>query len=174
MGEKKIAMLTGSFDPVTVGHADLIARAARIFDFVYVAIMSNGEKDSAGHGMFTCEERLALLAATCRDLAEEGITNVRAEICIGLSSSYAAARDVRYIVRGARGATDFDYEASLAGIMKRFDPNLETVILPATPEIACVSSTYVRELLKYGCPIGDAMTKTAAETARMILASRED
>lgn len=172
MEEKRIAMLTGSFDPVTAGHADLIARAARMFDFVYVAIMSNGEKDSVGHGMFTCEERLTLLIETCRDLAEEGITNVRPEICVGLSSTYAAARGIRYIVRGARSASDFDYEYSLAAIMKRFDADLETVILPASPEIACVSSTYVRELLKYDCPIGDAMTESAAEAALAILAER--
>ncbi|MBQ8747245.1 MAG: pantetheine-phosphate adenylyltransferase [Clostridia bacterium] len=169
MENKRIAMLTGSFDPVTKGHADLIARAARMFDFVYVVVMSNGEKES---GMFTCEERLTLLIETCRDLAEQGITNVRPEICVGLSSTYAAARDIRYIVRGARCASDFDYEYSLAAIMKRFDPELETVILPASPEIACVSSTYVRELLKYGCPIGDSMTESAAEAALAILDER--
>ena len=172
MEEKRIAMLTGSFDPVTAGHADLIARAARMFDFVYVAIMSNGEKDSVGHGMFTYEERLTLLIETCRDLAEEGITNVIPELCVGLSSAYAAERGIRYIVRGARCASDFDYEYSLANIMKRFDANLETVILPASPEISCVSSTYVRELLKYGCPIGDAMPKSAACEALRILQER--
>ncbi len=174
MDEKRIAMLTGSFDPVTAGHADLIARAARMFDFVYVAIMSNGEKDGAGRGMFTYEERLTLLIETCRDLAAQGITNVRPEICVGLASSYAAARDIRYIVRGARCASDFDYEYSLAAIMKRFDPELETVILPSAPETACVSSTYVRELLKYGCPIGDAMTESAADAAQLLLTERDE
>ncbi len=173
MEKKRIAMLTGSFDPVTAGHADLIARAARMFDFVYVAIMSNGEKDCAGHGMFTYEERLALLLETCRDLADEGITNVRPEICVGLASTYAAARDIRYIVRGARSASDFDYEYSLASIMKRFDPELETVVLPAAPELACISSTYVRELLKYGCPIGDAMPESAAQMAAAMAPDRE-
>ena len=173
MAEKRIAMLTGSFDPVTSGHADLIRRAAAMFDTVYVAVMSNGEKDSAGHGTFTYAQRLEILEAACRDLAEEGVTNVIPEICEGLSSTYAAARGVRYIVRGARCAADFDYEYSLANIMKRFNEDLETVILPAAPTLSCVSATYVRELLKYGCPIGDAMPKSAAETALAILAERE-
>lgn len=162
---KKIAMITGSFDPVTSGHADLIRRAARMFDFVYVALMSNGEKDSAGGGMFTYAQRLSLLESVCETLADEGITNVKAELCEGLSSQYAEQRGVKYIVRGVRCASDFDYEYSLAAIMRRFDADLETVFLPADPAIACVSSTYVRELIKYGSPIGDAMPPRAAELA---------
>lgn len=173
MAEKRIAMLTGSFDPVTSGHADLIRRAAALFDVVYVAVMSNGEKDSAGNGTFTYAQRLEILSAACRDLAEEGVTNVIPEICDGLSSAYAAQRNVRFIVRGARCAADFDYEYSLANIMKRFDANLETVILPAEPTLSCVSATYVRELLKYGCPIGDAMPPSAAAAALRILAERK-
>jgi len=164
-GTARIAMLTGSFDPVTAGHVDLLRRAAGMFDIVYAAIMSNGEKDSAGSGAFTYEERLAILNAACDSLADEGIRNVRPEICVGLSSEYAAQRGITYIVRGVRNAADFDYEYGLAGIMKRFDAGLETVFLPADPVLSCVSSTYVRELLKYGCPIGDAMPERAAELA---------
>ena len=169
MEKKRIAMLTGSFDPVTAGHMDLVRRAALLFDTVYVAVMSNGEKDKAGHGMFTPAERLAILCAAVDSLAAEGITNVKPEICEGLSSEYAQKRGVGFIVRGARTATDFDYETGLAAIMKRFDANLETVILPATPELSCISATYVRELLKYGCPLGDAMPAAAAETALSFL-----
>lgn len=174
MTNNRIAMLTGSFDPVTAGHVDLIERAAKMFDLVYVAVMSNGEKDSRAGGMFSYGERLIILKAATDELAYRGITNVKAEICEGLSSEYAAARGISYIVRGARCASDFDYEYSLSSIMKRFSPDLETVILPAKPEIACVSSTYVRELLKYGCPIGDAMPESAAVAALEILKKREN
>ena len=163
--KKRIAMISGSFDPVTSGHEDLIIRAACMFDFVYVAVMSNGEKDSAGSGLFTYAERLEILEAALRDIAAEGITNVKAELCTGLSSDFARERGVRFIVRGARVASDFDYEYSLAAIMKRFDPNLETVVLPAMPELACISSTYVRELFRYGERIGDAMPPEAADCA---------
>lgn len=162
---ERIAMITGSFDPATAGHADLIARAADLFDFVYVAVMSNGEKDSAGHGMFTYEERLWILEAVCRSLGARAAERVKAELCTGLASEYAAQRGVRYIVRGVRSASDFDYEYSLASIMRRFDAGLETVFLPARPSLACVSSTYVRELLKYRQEIGDAMPGEAAALA---------
>lgn len=170
MAEPRIAMLTGSFDPITAGHVDLLMRAAKMFDLVYVAVMSNGEKDSAHRGMFSYAQRLAMLESVCFTLAENGVTNVRAELCEGLSSAYAEKRGVRYIVRGARSASDFDYEANLAGIMKRFDARLETVILPADPALSCISSTYVRELLKYGCPIGDAMPPSAAALAKQFYA----
>lgn len=172
MSAAKIAMLTGSFDPVTAGHVDLIRRAAAMFDTVYAAVMSNGEKDSAGGGMFTYAQRLSILEAACSSLRAEGIENVRPELCVGLSSDYAAERGVTYIVRGVRSASDFDYEYGLAGIMKRFDARLETVLLPAEPALSCVSSTYVRELLKYGCPIGDAMPPQAAALAMEFFRAR--
>lgn len=165
MSARRIAMLTGSFDPVTSGHVDLIRRASRMFDRVYVAVMQNGEKDSAGGGMFTYAQRLEILRAACVSLEKEGIGNVIPELCEGLSSEYAARREITYIVRGVRSASDFDYEYGLASIMKRFDNRLETVFLPADPTLSCVSSTYVRELLKYRCPIGDAMPAEAAELA---------
>ena len=165
MSAPRIAMLTGSFDPVTAGHVDLIRRSARLFDRVYVAVMQNGEKDSAGGGMFTYSQRLDILCAACDSLRAEGIENVFPELCVGLSSEYAARRGITYIVRGVRNASDFDYEYGLAGIMKRFDNRLETIFLPADPTLSCISSTYVRELLKYHCPIGDAMPEAAAELA---------
>lgn len=165
MSAPRIAMLTGSFDPVTAGHVDLIRRACRMFDRVYVAVMQNGEKDSAGGGMFTYAQRLEILRAACDSLTEEGVDNVVPELCVGLASAYAAQRGITYIVRGVRNASDFDYEYGLSGIMKRFDQRLETVFLPADPTLSCISSTYVRELLKYHCPIGDAMPEKAAELA---------
>ncbi len=168
MAEKRIAMLTGSFDPVTAGHMDLIKRAAKLFDTVYVAVLVNGAKG----GLFTPEQRLSILKAALVDLKNEGVTNVVAESFSGLASEYAAKRGARYIVRGARSAADFDYEAGLAAIMKRFDASLETVILPAAPEIACISASYVRELLKYGCPLGDAVSPEAGKEVLRILAEK--
>ena len=165
MSAPRIAMLTGSFDPVTTGHMDILRRAAAMFDTVYIVIMSNGDKDSAGSGMFTFAQRLAILEAACESLREEGITNVYAEMYSGLSSEFAKQHGVKYIVRGLRSASDFDYEYGLAGIMKRFDPELETIFLPADPTLYCVSSTYVRELLRFGCDVGDAMPAKAAERA---------
>lgn len=146
---KRTAIITGSFDPITSGHLDLIHRAAAMFDEICVVIAANTEKKS---GMFTPAERLELA-----NLAVSGIPNARVIVYGGLISDVAAELGATVIVRGARNSTDYDYESNLSYIMKRFSPELETIILPTSPEYAAVSSTYVRELLKYGCELGDAV-----------------
>ena len=171
--DERICIVTGSFDPMTSGHADLLIRASRLFDRVHVVVLDNGKKDSTGGGMFTYEERLTILQTAVDELRSAGIANVCAESFTGLTSDYAKKVGAKFIVRGARNASDFDYEVSLAEIMKRFDPELETVILPADPKRACISSTYVRELLRYDCPIGDAMPPLAGACAVDLLQKRK-
>jgi len=147
----KNAIITGSFDPVTSGHTDLILRASRMFDNVYAVILANTEK--AG-GAFHPNDRLELLQRAIADLP---CSNASAVLYGGLTSDIARQLDAKFIVRGARSASDFDYEANLSLIMKRFDPELETIILPTSPALSAISSTYVRDLLKYGCELGDAV-----------------
>ncbi len=145
----KRAVITGSFDPVTSGHEDLIRRAAALFDSVTVVILANTEKAS---GMFPPPDRLRFCRAVCG-----GIPGADAIVWGGLTSDIMRELDARFIVRGARSGSDFDYEYNLAMIMKRFAPDSETVVLPAKPELSMISSTYVRDLLKYGAPLGDAV-----------------
>ncbi len=142
-------MITGSFDPVTSGHLDLVRRCASMFDEVWVVILANTEKKS---GLFSPDERLELVNAAIFD-----IPNARAIVYGGLTSDAAEQIGASVIVRGARNATDFDYEYTLSLIMKRFAPHIETIILPTSPEYAAISSTYVRDLLKFGCDLGDAV-----------------
>ncbi|MBQ4353335.1 MAG: pantetheine-phosphate adenylyltransferase [Clostridia bacterium] len=151
------AIITGSFDPITSGHADLISRAARMFDHVTVVILANTEK--AG-GAFVPADRLTLVNAAVEEL---GLSNVSAMLYGGLTSDAAKMLGAEFIVRGARNASDFDYELNLSLIMKRFDPVLETVILPTDPCLSAISSTYVRDLLKYGCDLGDAVPESCRE-----------
>lgn len=147
----KTAIITGSFDPITSGHVDLILRSSKMFDRVYVVIVFNTEKSG---GAFLPEDRLTLVRTAIASLP---VTNVEAVLHSGLTSDIADELGARFIVRGARNASDFDYEYNLSLIMKRFDPELETVILPASPEKSMISSTYVRDLLKFGCELGDAV-----------------
>ena len=146
---KRTAMITGSFDPVTSGHLDLVRRSAVMFDEVWVVILANTEKKS---GLFAPDERLELVNA-----AIAGIPNAHAMVYGGLTSDAAEQIGASVIVRGARNATDFDYEYTLSLIMKRFAPHIETILLPTAPEYAAISSTYVRDLLKFGCDLGDAV-----------------
>ena len=153
----KNAIITGSFDPITSGHEDLIRRAARLFDHVTVVILANTEKQS---GTFTPDERLRLAELTIGAL---GCNNVSALVWGGLTSDIACELGASYIVRGARNASDFDYEANLSLIMKRFDPTLETIILPTDPALSMISSTYVRDLLKYGCDLTGSVSEACRD-----------
>lgn len=160
----KIAVVSGSFDPITAGHMDVVRVAAGIFDEVHVVIVANGEKS---HGMFSPADRLRIAAR-----AVQSYKNVCAAVHSGLLSDYCASVGAKYLVRGVRNGTDFAYEYDLAAIMRRFDPELETVFLPAPPERACVSSTYVRELLKYGCPLDGAVPDGCAALVRELYDAR--
>ncbi len=153
----KKALITGSFDPITSGHVDLILRSSALFDEVYVVILANTEKQS---GTFSPAERLELLEEVITSLP---CKNVKAALHGGLTSDFANKVGATFIVRGARSAADFDYEYNLSLIMKRFDPTLETIILPTAPHLSAISSTYVRDLLKYGCELGDAVPSSCKE-----------
>lgn len=138
----RLAVCPGSFDPITLGHLDMIRRAAVLFDRVVVCVMSNGEKD---RGMFPPQRRLQLV-----QLAVEGMPNVEAELWTGLLADYAAKRGACALVKGVRNATDFDWEFQMAQINQNLTPGLETVLLPASPEYSWFSSTMAREMIRYG------------------------
>ena len=151
MAEERIALVTGSYDPITAGHMHLIRIAAAMFDRVYVTVCANTEK--AG-GAFLPEDRVKLAEDA---VGRAGLANVEVVLNDGLVSEAAHRLGAKYLVRGLRNGMDFAYEYDLAGIMKRFDPALETIFLPTDPVLSCVSATYVRDLLKYDCPLGDAV-----------------
>ncbi len=136
------ALIPGSFDPVTVGHEEFIARAAALFDSVIVCVCDNSAKNC----MFTPEERYEFLK-----LVTEKYRNVRADICPGLLAEYAIKNRCDVIIKGVRNASDFDYENMLFAINRELAPDIETLFIPARAETAHISSTMVRELIKYGC-----------------------
>ncbi len=151
----KNALIPGSFDPITLGHLDVIIRASGIFDRVTVAVLANAEK----HTMFTVDERLAMVSLAIED---EGLKNVGAVSWDGLTSDAASAFGAATLVKGARGCVDFDYELMLASVMRDFDARLDSVILPARPELAHISSTYAREVIRYGGELSRALPAAVA------------
>lgn len=141
----RIAVCSGSFDPITLGHLDIIRRTAACFDLVYVCVSANAEKSNP---MFTSEQKLRLV-----EMAVEGLENVKAELLTGLLADYVVSKGSNVIVRGARNATDYDVEAQLAMINRDIHPGLETLVLPASPEYQYFSSTMVREMIRYHQPL---------------------
>lgn len=151
------ALIPGSFDPPTVGHYDIVVRAASMFDEVYVVAFVNSSK----HERFSVSERLKMLHA-----AFDGIKNVRVDVSQELLADYAAEHGIGTIVKGARSATDFDYEMSLALINRSINSELDTVIIPTKAEHMHVSSTMVREMIRYGCDYTNAVPAGVAELIR--------
>ena len=137
------ALVTGSFDPVTVGHMDLISRAAAIFDSVVVGIFVNSSKSY----LFSAEERAEMLREAC---VERGLSNVTVEVCSGLVARYVEANGIDVIVKGARNSSDFEYERNMAEANKMLSSKAETLMLFSNPAYSAVSSSLVRTLMNYG------------------------
>lgn len=139
------AICPGSFDPITLGHVDIICRAAEIFDEVVVCVMHNAAKKLP---MFTLEEKLSM--ARC---AVEGYPNVRVDSFDGLLTEYVRRFDKPVIVKGLRAASDFDYEFQMNMINKRLNPTVETMFLTASERYTFLSSSIVREVAQYGAEL---------------------
>ena len=157
MLDYKKALIPGSFDPPTVGHYDVVERAARMFDRVYVTAFVNSSK----MGRFSAEQRLEMLKA-----AFAGFDNVCVDVSEALLADYARERGIGTVVKGARNATDFDYELSLSLINRSLDSELDTVILPTKSEYLHVSSTMVGEMIRYGRDFSGAVPVGVAELIR--------
>ncbi len=143
--EKRIAICPGSFDPITLGHLNIIRRSARIFDEVVVCVMLNATKTSP---MFSIEERVDMARrATVR------YPNVRVESSDILLAEYARRYEGAVIVKGLRAASDFDYEFQMNLINKNINPELETMFLTASGKYTFLSSSVVREMAKYGADL---------------------
>ena len=136
-----IALIPGSFDPVTNGHLDIVERTARHFDVVYVAVAPNARKVTP---LFAVEERVAMLEEVV-----EGLTNVRVVAFVGLLADFALARGVTAIVKGLRAVSDFDYELQMAQLNHRLS-GVDTLFMPTRPEHSFLSATLVREVASYG------------------------
>jgi pantetheine-phosphate adenylyltransferase len=140
------AIYPGSFDPVTLGHWDLIQRAAKLVDRLVVAVLHNPAKTPA----FTVEERLAMLKELTGPLPQVEITSFH-----GLLVDFAKAQNAQVIVRGVRAFSDFEYEFQMALMNRKLAPDLETVFLMPKEKYSAVSSRFVREIGSMGGNLSD-------------------
>lgn len=135
------ALISGSFDPVTNGHIDLIKRTAALFDTVTVGIFIN----SAKKYYFSESERVAMLTEALKDC-----DNVDIRLCSGLVARYVEENEIDAVVKGVRNMTDCDYEITMAKTNKKIYEGCETLLLPSSPEFEDVSSSTVKALYSYG------------------------
>ena len=157
----RIAVYSGTFDPVTLGHVDVVRRAAGLFDQLVIAVAVAHHKKT----LFNLDARVKLVQT-----ATESIANVMVLPFDGLLMDFCAAQAACAVVRGIRNLTDFDYEAQMAAMNRKLRPQVETVFLLPDAPLQCISSTLVREISKLG---GDVSQMVSPEVlAALQTASR--
>ena len=138
---KRICLFPGTFDPVTLGHIDIINRSVNLFDKIYVGIGRNASKAP----MFTDEQRMNWINELYKDEPR-----VEAAIYEGLTVDYCNAIDAKFILRGIRYVSDFEYEKTIADANRTMDSSIETIFLTGEPKYTSVASTIVRDIIRNG------------------------
>lgn len=153
----KLAVVPGSFDPITNGHLDIIKRGAKVFGKVNVVIMNNSAKDS----LFSVEERMNLIKEVTAS-----IPNVKVETSAGLMIDYANSVGASAVIRGLRAVSDFEYEMQITSMNRVLDENIETFFIMTNNQYSFLSSSIVKEVAKYGGDISELVPKQVGEALR--------
>ncbi|MBC1999747.1 pantetheine-phosphate adenylyltransferase [Listeria marthii] len=156
MGEK-IAVIPGTFDPITNGHLDIIERAAKIFDVLYVSVLNNSSKKP----LFTVEERMEMIKQVTAHLP-----NVQVESASGLTVDYAAKRGATAIVRGLRAVSDFEYEMQIASMNRTLNAEIETFFVMTNTKYSFLSSSMVKEVAQYQGDIRELVPEIVNEAVQ--------
>ena len=153
----KTAIYPGSFDPITLGHLNIIKRAALCFDKLIVCVMVNSQKN----GLFTPEERVELIRRVVSQLP-----NVEVDASSVLLAEYARRRKARVIVKGLRAMSDFESEVQMAVVNRKLNPNVDTMFLPSNEKYTYLSSTVVKEMVRYGVELSDFIPREIIEDVK--------
>ena len=154
---RRIAVYSGTFDPLTLGHEDVVRRAAGLFDEVVLAVAMAHHKKT----LFSLDERLAMARA-----ALVSVPGVRVEPFDGLIMDFCREQGACAVLRGVRNVTDFDYEAQMAAMNRKLLPTVETVFLLPQAELQCISSTLVREISTLGGDVSQMVSPGVAARLR--------
>jgi len=149
-----IAIYPGSFDPITLGHLDIIDRSSRLFEKVIVAVLSNQSKQP----LFSVEKRVQQIARSTNKLS-----NVEVDSFSGLTVDYAKLRNAEFLIRGLRVLSDFEKELQMAHTNKTLWQGIETVFLATSTEYSFLSSSVVKEIARFGGAIDHLVPKNVAE-----------
>lgn len=163
----KTAIYPGSFDPITLGHLNIIKRAAVCFDKLIVCVMVNSEK--VNRGLFTPEERVELIRRVVAKLP-----NVEADCSSTLIAEYARQKRACTLVKGLRAVSDYENELQMSLINRKLNPRLETMFLPSSAKYTYVSSSMVKEMARYGAELSDFVPREIIGDVQRKMDSRRD
>ena len=161
----KTAIYPGSFDPVTLGHINIIKRAAAAFERVIVCVMVNSKKDG---GIFTPEERIALMRKSIQ------VENVEFDINYGLVADYAKRKGARVLVKGLRAVSDYEQEVQMAMVNSKLNPDLDTVFFPSSEKYTYLSSSVAKELARYDADLEEFLPREILEDVKKKMKKRSE
>jgi pantetheine-phosphate adenylyltransferase len=159
---ERAALYTGSFDPLTNGHVDVLRNAAAIFDRIVVAIGIHPGKTP----MFSPEERAGLIQASCKGLLEAEHCTLEVVTFSGLAVAAARVHGAAFLLRGLRDGTDLDYEAQMAGMNATMAPEIRTIFLMSSPSVRHITATLVRQIASLGGDVTSFVPKEVAEALK--------
>ena len=159
---KRIAVYSGTFDPITLGHMDVVSRAAGLFDQLIIAVAAAHHKKT----LFSLKQRVLMAQEATKNIA-----NVTIQPFSGLLVDFCTKYSAHAIVRGIRNTTDFDYEAQMAAMNRKLAPQVETVFLLPDAALACISSTLVREISKLGGDVSQMVSPEVMAALNMAKAA---
>jgi pantetheine-phosphate adenylyltransferase len=162
MSGERIGLYPGTFDPVTLGHLDIIKRAVKLVDRLVIGIANNPSKTQA----FSIEERVQMMRHETAPLAGDGRASITVETFDTLLIHFARTVGARIIIRGLRAVSDFEYEFQMVGMNQRLDPDIETVFLMADPRHQAIASRLVKEIAAFGGDITAFTTPTVAQALK--------
>ena len=154
---KTIAIYPGTFDPITLGHVDIVSRASSLFDTVILAVAASTSKNT----VFSIDERVELSREVLR-----GISNVEVQKFDGLMVDFAREKKASVVLRGLRAVSDFEYEFQLAGMNRKLMPEVDTIFMPTSERYTYISSSLVREIAVYGGDVSDFVDPKVCEVLK--------
>ena len=154
---KTIAVYPGTFDPITLGHVDIVSRASPLFDTVILAVAASTSKNT----VFSIDERVELSREVLK-----GISNVEVQKFSGLMVDFAREKKASVVLRGLRAVSDFEYEFQLAGMNRKLMPEVDTIFMPTSERYTYISSSLVREIAVYGGDVSDFVDPKVCEALK--------
>jgi len=162
MSGERIGLYPGTFDPVTLGHLDIVKRAVKLVDRLVIGIANNPAKTQA----FTIEERIQMIRRETAPLAGDGRARIEVKTFDSLLIHFAREIGASVIIRGLRAVSDFEYEFQMVGMNQRLDPEIETVFLMADPRHQAIASRLVKEIAAFGGDVTPFTTPAVAEALK--------
>ena len=168
MSSGLVGLYPGTFDPVTLGHLDIVERAVKLVDHLVIGIANNPSKSQ----LFSLEERVEMMRRESAPLSGNGYATIAVETFDSLLIQFARKLGARMIIRGLRAVSDFEYEFQMVAMNQRLEPDIETVFLMADPRHQAIASRLVKEIASFGGDVSPFTTPAVAEALKQRIAAK--